>query len=432
MKIILILFLTLSLMISGCSEHQATTETQQLKNGLSIILRPIKGAKSIALVVLYNIGEQHDPPGQSGMGHLIEHLYVTAATAQRPSRNVQQFTALYPDGWNAQTGNDYTIIATLFPVQQLKSELQDAAARMNDLKVEQNDLTREIPRMDLELSNMYGNITALATPNLASAMVIPHQSGSRKGGTIEQISRITIKELKQRMQKFYKPQNATIILAGDFDPAKIKPLISQIFSPVTAGEIIYAPPKFSRPQPSQSVKIQTPATFRQPSYAAIAFRAPSPSNKLFPAFLVLTAKLQLKTADLNPPKGVSPVIFSPLDRPEVLIIKLPAKMFEKGEEVIKQLKNFVKKTVSEPLSNRDITKAQQLFGFAYKLQDYPDTILANNPYGVAFALGRCRQLKIDSTKLCNAINRVTEEKLHKAAHIYLNPEKCASGIVEIK
>ena len=50
-----------------------------LDNGLTVILRPIKGTESTALLVLYSIGGDHDPAGKSGLGHLLEHMYVTAA-----------------------------------------------------------------------------------------------------------------------------------------------------------------------------------------------------------------------------------------------------------------------------------------------------------------------------------------------------------------
>ena len=62
------------------------------------------------------------------MGHLIEHLYVTAAAGSADSRNIQTFISQYPGGWNAQTGRDYTIIAMVFPKERLELELKDAAA----------------------------------------------------------------------------------------------------------------------------------------------------------------------------------------------------------------------------------------------------------------------------------------------------------------
>jgi RNA polymerase sigma factor (sigma-70 family) len=62
-----------------------------LANGLHVILRPIKGASQTALAVVYSIGSDHDPAERPGLGHLLEHLYVTAAAGNEPARIVDEF-----------------------------------------------------------------------------------------------------------------------------------------------------------------------------------------------------------------------------------------------------------------------------------------------------------------------------------------------------
>src|SRR5882724_795225 len=89
-------------------------EKFQLENGLTVLLRPIKGAKDTALVVLFSMGGDQDPQGRSGMAHLIEHLYVTAAAGNDKARTTDELIQRYPKGWNAQTGDRYTVIAAVF------------------------------------------------------------------------------------------------------------------------------------------------------------------------------------------------------------------------------------------------------------------------------------------------------------------------------
>ena len=76
-----------------------TPEPFKLDNGLTVILRPVPTANKVAFVTLYNIGEMHDPIGKSGMAHLMEHLYCTAAAGDTPARDVMQFIKRYPAGW---------------------------------------------------------------------------------------------------------------------------------------------------------------------------------------------------------------------------------------------------------------------------------------------------------------------------------------------
>ena len=87
-----------------------------LPNGLTVILRPIAGAEDTALVVLYDIGSDHDPAEQTGLTHLAEHLYQLAAAGAAPARTVEEFSGRYPKGANGQTGDRYTMLTTVFPM----------------------------------------------------------------------------------------------------------------------------------------------------------------------------------------------------------------------------------------------------------------------------------------------------------------------------
>src|SRR5690606_26548589 len=117
-------------------EDQTPRGRFALNNGLTVRIRPIQGANQVALLVLYKIGGDHDPQGRSGLAHLVEHLYVTAAAGDAPARAAEAFFRQYPAGCNAQTGDRYTVVAAVFPPEDLAKELRDAAARMGDLRIE--------------------------------------------------------------------------------------------------------------------------------------------------------------------------------------------------------------------------------------------------------------------------------------------------------
>ena len=129
---------------------------------------------------MYSIGSDHDPEGRSGLAHAIEHLYVTAAAGDRKARTSEELFAKYPAGANGQTGDRYTVIATVFPKRELDHELGDAAARMVDLRVTAADLDRERPRLLEEVANMFEGFPALAAMNNARELVRPTP---RRAGT---------------------------------------------------------------------------------------------------------------------------------------------------------------------------------------------------------------------------------------------------------
>ncbi|MCH7813692.1 MAG: insulinase family protein, partial [Planctomycetes bacterium] len=191
-------------------------ERLALDNGLTVLLRPVAETQQVATVLLYSIGSDHDPPGRCGMGHLMEHVYVTAAAGDTPAREVRQYTQLYPGGWNAQTGNRYTVVATVTAHKDLDRELADVAARMGDLKITAEDLQREIPRLVQEVGNMFGGIPSLAVGNLARERLRPTPHGGRRGGLPDQVRQVTAEQLQKRWTRYYKPANAILVVVGGF------------------------------------------------------------------------------------------------------------------------------------------------------------------------------------------------------------------------
>src|SRR5262245_21424463 len=91
------------LALSTAAHGEDSAQRFKLDNGLRVILRPAPQAKNIACVVLFDLGEANDPPGKSGLSHLTEHVYVTAAAGSRPASTAAAWMTRYA-GSNAQTG----------------------------------------------------------------------------------------------------------------------------------------------------------------------------------------------------------------------------------------------------------------------------------------------------------------------------------------
>ena len=209
-------------------------ETYTLDNGLEVTLIDASGAKLAAIVVLYDIGGDHDPPGKSGLTHVLEHIYVTAATDQEEARDVQEYIQRYPDGWNAQTGAQHTIIATVFGNDRLEHELRDAAGRMHNLRIAPSDLNREVPRVIEEVSNMFEGHPQLSAFNNGIELIRPSLHSGRRGGAPDQVHKITLTDLKTFYKTHYRPANARLIIAAA-DVNRIRPLIESMFATIESG-----------------------------------------------------------------------------------------------------------------------------------------------------------------------------------------------------
>lgn len=410
--------------------REPNVERFQLANGLKVILRPIAGANRVALVVLYSIGENHDPAGRSGLGHLVEHLYLTTAAGGERARTVSDIARRYLSGTNAQTGDRYTAIATTFPAGELEAELKDAAARMGELRITADDVSRERARLLDEVANMFEGSHALAALNHAGELVRPTPRGGRRGGLPEHVRAITPDEVTTHWRRYYKPRNAIVVLAGDFDPRAARQGIESGFTSLPAGEPT-PPPREYGPPTSGAVRELTVDSLRAgESTGCLAYRAPRPGDELYAPFLVLVSRLWARMDELGTGPGLPfPVYFTPFDDGTFVAISARARRGESAAQATARLEAFVARAVGPQLDDGDLSATRMRLGPFLGLSAPPDALLARNVYGVAFSLGRREQLKLDPDRLASALDAVTDRDLRHVADVIFAPGRHAAAFI---
>ena len=399
MRLLIFSWLLCGTMVSGAQAQSAPARAEglqlRLKNGLTLLLQPLAGAEQVAIVVAYGIGEKHDPPGASGLAHLVEHVYVTSAAGDCAARTVEDFIERYPAGWNAQTGSDYSLFATVFPPHQLTAELQDAAARMGALQVEAEDLRRELPRINEELFTMYVSVPALAADNLARNMVRPLAADARRGGMMEHMTRLTVEGVRRHWHRYYKPRHAVVVISGAIDPAAVRQLAARAFGPIAAGEPLPQAPAPTKPQLGLMTRAKSqPVDADAQSEVAVAFAAPTPDEELYVPYLVLAARLQIEAARLQQSAEAYPFRYAALDRPESVCLGLSVAPRQPAEEQLDVLDEFVQRVVNQPFTADDRVRAKQVFAFYLGTDSVPDELLRRDVYAAALALARRTQLGI--------------------------------------
>lgn len=416
--------------------EDAKVERFELDNGLTVILRPVTNSVLVACVTLFDVGELHDPPAKSGLGHLVEHVYVTAAAGETPASTADEWFARYGRQANAQTGRAYTIIAAVFPSGSLERELTEAAARMSDLKIEPGDLVREVPRMERELANMYGGMPTLAAQNLAAGSIVPLAAGARKGGVPAQIATITIDEVRDHHRKYYKPANATLVLVGGFDAAKARQQVTDRFGSIERGAAAPDPIPLAAPS-SMQIRRETvpkPAFGQFPEgIATIAFRAPSPRSELYAPFVVLVAKLYDHwMPQLQQRSMVMPFSYALLDLPEVLFVSTVVEGDRTDEQIVARLRVELAAAVMVAEGGKPRPVFLMELGAMLGFTELPELAIGANPYFLAFSLGRREQLGIDPDALKTRIDAVTTEELQRCAKEIFSDERGAAVVVRIE
>ena len=424
----IIFTITVCVLLAVPTLFAETPDPYTLDNGLTVILRPMPKASKLAFVVLFNLGSAHDPIGKSGMAHLLEHLYVTAAAGDTSARNAMQFMKRYPAGQNAQTGLDFTVIAGVVEPTQFAEELTDVAARMNDLRITEADLTREVSRVSQELRNMYGGIPWLAGLNHVRAQLHPIPQGGQYGGAPAHVQAITVRELQQFWKDYYKPNNAILIIAGKFDAAEARKSIHANFSHIPIGKSppTKPPTPIAKTGGIHRVTVK-PLVKDATGVAAIGYTPPTIGSEEYAPFLVVVSRLwasQQRTFQMG---KVQPIYYVPLMDPTTFALQAELPDEKDSETVLRELNQHLHTALTSKFTPQD--KQQTLNAFASLLGKL-EWIL--DLYSFAFIVGRQYQLQIDNKALIDAVQRVTDADIQLLATSIFAPEKRVTVIIELE
>lgn len=215
-----------------------SVEKYTLPNGMTVILHEDHSLPVAAVNLWYRVGSKDEQPGRSGFAHLFEHL-MFMGTARVPG-NAFDVLMESGGGWNnASTSEDRTNYYSFGPSSLLPTLLWLDADRLEalgeNMTLEKLDKQREVVRNERRQTSEntpYGR-AELRIPE----MMFPagHPYHHTVIGSHEDLQAATVNDVKNFFATYYVPCNASLVVAGDFDPATIKPLIAQLFGTLPRG-----------------------------------------------------------------------------------------------------------------------------------------------------------------------------------------------------
>ncbi|MFA4987952.1 MAG: pitrilysin family protein [Candidatus Brocadiia bacterium] len=404
-----------------------------LPNGLKVSLRPVEDAKSTCIVTLFSVGLVDDPAGKSGLSHLAEHIYNVSASGKTAARTVDKIAEKYPLGWNAQTGCDFTIFATIFPAEQMEAEFTESASRMKELAIGDAEIETEKARILEETANMFERIPWLAAQNLAAERLRPSPNGGRKGGTDAELTALSTEDIKNFIESYYKPNNAVIVISGALDVKVARELIEKLYTEIPTGKPLPERPKAVAPPEKffETLAVDVAAVApNTPSEVCLAFPAPDFRDRLFPAFVVLASRLQTRAySKLKSAPGRQAISYAPFDNPQFLFISLPLEAEQTPEEAVEALDKFVAETVAKRLHPFDVFSTKSNYGFQMGFMEMPDEMIAASPYWVALSLAWKERGSLDPAAMGKLVEAVTQEALDEAAKTIFAPDRRTAVVV---
>ncbi|HYD25803.1 MAG TPA: pitrilysin family protein [Croceibacterium sp.] len=240
----------------------------KLGNGLRVIAIPDPTTANVMTSMWYEVGSKNDPEGRSGFAHLFEHI-LSRKTENMPYNMINRLTEDVGGQRNASTGDDRTNYFEIVPAEYLETMLWTHAERMARPVVDDEVFERErsIVKEELRqrvLAPPYGIMQRFLLAENAYDVLPQRRPGI---GSIEQLDSATLADARAFHQAYYGPDTATLIVAGNFDPAGLRALVERYFAAI--------PPR-ARPQ-SIEVAAREPGRTRPRSVAGTGPNVPLPA-----------------------------------------------------------------------------------------------------------------------------------------------------------
>ncbi|MBR1218693.1 insulinase family protein [Bradyrhizobium sp. U87765 SZCCT0131] len=217
-----------------------------LANGLQVVVIPDHRTPVVTQMIWYKVGSADETPGKSGLAHFLEHL-MFKGTAHHPAGEFSKTVVRVGGTENAFTAADYTGYFQRVPRDQLATMMGFEADRMTGLTLKNEEVLPERDVVLEEYNMRVGNSPdARLTEQIMVALYLNHPYGRPVIGWHQEIEKLNREDALAFYKRFYAPNNATLVLAGDVTADEIRPLVERTFGPIAAQPEI--PPKRIRPQ----------------------------------------------------------------------------------------------------------------------------------------------------------------------------------------
>jgi len=228
-------YLLISLFVVGVQAQEVSFTEYDLDNGLHVILHQDNTAPVVTTSVLYHVGAKDELADRTGFAHFFEHLLFEG------TKNIERgewFSIVSSNGGknNAYTNDDYTYYYEVFPSNNVKLALWLESERMlhpviNKIGVDtQNEVVKEEKRLRVD-NSPYGKFFE----NVKKNLFVNHPYKHTTIGEMQHLDDATLDEFLAFNKKYYVPNNAILVVAGDIQIDETKKMISDYFSEIPRG-----------------------------------------------------------------------------------------------------------------------------------------------------------------------------------------------------
>lgn len=203
-----------------------------LANGLRVFAMPDKSATTVSVQVWYNVGGRDDPYKRSGFAHLFEHLMFKATRNMAPEQ-MMRLTEDVGGDLNASTDDDFTEYHETAPANHLERLIWAESERMGSLVIDQPTFVaeRDVVKEELrgDAARPYDSLFRIELPEASYTTSTYARSPI---GNIDDLDSATVEDVRAFHALYYRPDNAVMVISGNFDPAQLDRWIDKYMAPI--------------------------------------------------------------------------------------------------------------------------------------------------------------------------------------------------------
>ncbi|MGI8995361.1 MAG: M16 family metallopeptidase [Pyrinomonadaceae bacterium] len=259
---------------AGRNAINIPTTYYKLDNGLRVVLSPDTTAPTVTIAAYYRIGFRIEPRDRTGFAHLFEHLMFQG------SQNLgkMEFIKLVQENGgilNGSTRFDFTNYFEVMPAHKLETALWAEADRMRGLKITQDNLSNQQGVVSNEvkvnvLNTPYGGFPWLDMPQYANTN---WHNAHNFYGDLKDLEAATLKDAQDFFNTYYAPNNAALVVVGDFQIPEAKKMIAKYFANIPASKQP-AFPDISEPRQEKEKRATKPDPLARRPALAFAYHMP--------------------------------------------------------------------------------------------------------------------------------------------------------------
>jgi zinc protease len=417
------------------SEHPfGTLKTRhfRLANGLGVILLVDPSAPLIAYQTWYAVGSRHERDGITGIAHLFEHLMFNQTESHPPGEFDRMLETVGGDT-NAATWVDWTFYRDNLPRSELALAVELEADRMCHLVLgeEQVESEREVVANERRF-RVEDDVDGFLSEELYRMAFTTHPYHWPTIGWMRDIEAITIEDCRQFYRTWYAPNNATVVLVGDFVEERALELIERHYGAIASQPL---PAASHAPEPEQ--REERRASHKKPVLAdklRVGYKSPPFGDGDYAALEVASEilfggnssrlqKLLVAETEIAASASASP---APFRDPGLYEVSVSLARDHKAQAAEQLIYEELARLSAEPLKPRELDTARARLETRLWRELRPQS-------GKAEALGHYHTTVGDYRRLfqvAESYRRVTEADVHRVAARYLTPERRTVVIAE--